>query len=109
MTEDEIKEGQKLILEFIGWKYDGEFWLKNLKRFPDIQIINDWSYLMKVVDYICDYEVVGDFEISNSYIQIIAAIEVDEPINDILIDHSGGDDKKRAVFETCVKFIKQIK
>lgn len=108
MTEDKIKEGQKLILEFLGYKFNVKFWIKDNRRFSGINIINDWNYLMKVVDFICDYESVGDFEICNSWVQIIAAIEVDEPINDILIDHSGGDDKKRAVFEACVKFIKLI-
>lgn len=109
MTEDEIKEGQKLILEFIGYKFDGKFWIKGVRRFSDISIINDWSHLMQIVDYICNEEFVADFEICNSYINIVGAIEVDRPIIDILIDHSGGNDKKRAIFEACVKFIKQIK
>lgn len=109
MTSEEIKEGQNIILEFLGYKFIVKYWIRGNRRFSGINIINDWNYLMKVVDCICDYESVGDFEICNSWVQIIAAIEVDEPINDILIDHSGGDDKKRAVFEACVEFIKQIK
>lgn len=109
MTKDEIEEGQNLILEFIGYKFDGKSWIKGAKRFCDLNIINDWNYLMRVVDYICDYEAVGDFHICGSTVLIISAIDCDDnPISDIEIWHSGGDDKKRAVFEACVKFIKQI-
>ena len=127
MTEEEILENNKIIAKFIEYipiylnsNYD------RLKCFCDEFITcpqckgleeaetygyfhSSWNWLMPVVNKICDYEEVGDFEIGNSYIQIIAAIEVDKPINDILINHSGGDDKIRAVFEACVKFIKQIK
>ena len=109
MTSEKIKEGQKLILKFIGYEFDGKFWIKGARRFCDINIIGDWNHLMRVVDYISDYEIVGEFEITNSCVYIISAMEIEEPMKDILIDHSGGDDKKRAVFEACVEFIKQIK
>ena len=135
MTEDEIKEGNKLIAEFMGFSKNqfGEIdntniylqWIStNINCVYDIQhddfpLLNrddywkfhsSWDWLMPVVDKICDYEVVGDFHVCGSTVLIISAIECDDnPISGIEIWHSGGDDKKRAVFEACVKFIKQIK
>jgi len=116
--EDKILNNNKLIAEFMGCRkwpdrdgYVTKFGNINsaITTLIQLRFHKEWDWIMPVVDKICDYESVGDFEICNSWVQIIAAIEVDEPINDILIDHSGGDDKKRAVFEACVKFIKQIK
>jgi len=113
MTVKEIKEGHRLIWDFLGEEFIQREIAPMLgHHYPsldELKFSGSWEWLMKVVDVISDYEAVGDFEIGNSYVQILGSMESDETINDILIDHSGGDDKKRAVFEACVKLIKQIK
>lgn len=131
MTEDEIKEGNNLIKEFMEYVYipAGKkdnfgtlrgrwvtkcnlmpFGTRTVLDFQKFEFNESWDWIMPVVDKICDYEVVGDFHICGSTVLIISAIKCDDnPVSDIEIWHSGGDDKKRAVFEACVKFIKQIK
>ena len=137
MTEDEIQSGSELIAKFMGYKpcfshiTDKYGYTQTVDGFlitgkcnignhqedeyenfaiEHLRFHSSWDWIMPVVDKICDYEVVGDFHICGSTILIISAIKCDDnPVSDIEIWHSGGDDKKRAIFEACVKFIKQIK
>jgi hypothetical protein len=52
MTSDEIKEGNNLISDFMGYSFDRRFWIKDGRRLAGQFYLTDWNMLMKVVEKI---------------------------------------------------------
>ena len=48
------KEENILIAEFLGYSFNGKFWLKNNRRLYDISANFDWNFLIPIIEKISD-------------------------------------------------------
>lgn len=127
MTEQEIQEGNKFIIEFLGWKKHGN---NNTYEFPNLYPIfniddnentgwiqehiskaifhSSWDWLMPVVEFIEDHDYRVTINFCNCYIETYTGNSSkqceEEEICCNLIEKS----KIEATWKTIIEFIKQL-
>lgn len=96
MSEEEIKIGNELILKFMSYEFNGKYWIKEARRFPDIDISKDWGTLIRVLN---KCYIISNEKYQEKYKKIQYVISVDDFLR---MDNM-------CIFEEIINFINNLK
>lgn len=112
MTQDDKIQANRELAQYLGWKNRGGSWYEieepfpsdgrseTMWRAPDMKFENSWDWIMRVVD-----------KIENGRFEVIISSRMVSITGDKYAIHcegkgGSGQDKLQAVYETCVRFVR---